>query len=70
MILLKEPSDNGFRYLLINAAGERLLGRDRDEILGRTERDLFPPERGRSGGGGEPGGRRIRRGRACSQTAS
>ncbi len=42
-ILLKEPSDNGFRYLLINAAGERLLGRGRDEVLGRTERDLFPP---------------------------
>jgi PAS domain S-box-containing protein len=44
MILLKEPTDEGFRYLLINAAGERLLGRGRHEILGRTERDLFPPE--------------------------
>jgi PAS domain S-box-containing protein len=44
MILLKEPAEDGFRYLLINAAGERLLGRDRSEILGKTERDLFPPD--------------------------
>jgi PAS domain S-box-containing protein len=44
MILLKEPSDDGFRYVLINAAGERLIGRDRSEVIGRTERDLFPPE--------------------------
>ena len=44
MILLKEASDDGFRYLLVNAAGERLLGRDRHEILGKTERDLFPSE--------------------------
>jgi PAS domain S-box-containing protein len=44
MILLKEPSGKAFRYLLINAAGERLLGRDRSEILGKTERELFPPE--------------------------
>jgi PAS domain S-box-containing protein len=43
-IFLKEPVDDGFRYLLVNAAGERLLGRERDEILGRTERDLFPTE--------------------------
>jgi PAS domain S-box-containing protein len=44
MVLLKEPSGNGFRYLLVNAAGEKLLGRDRSEIIGRTERDIFPPE--------------------------
>lgn len=44
MILLKEPSGDAFRYLLINAAGEKLLGRDRSEIIGRTERDLFPAE--------------------------
>lgn len=44
MVLLKEPSGDGFRYLLVNAAAEQLLGRDRDEILGKTERDLFPPE--------------------------
>ena len=43
MILLKEPSGDGFRYVLVNAAGERLIGRDRSEIIGRTEADLFPP---------------------------
>ena len=44
MVLLKEPSGEGFRYLLINAAGEKLLGRSRDRIVGRTETDLFPAE--------------------------
>jgi PAS domain S-box-containing protein len=44
MVLLKEPSGNSFRYLLINAAGERLLERNRTDILGRTELDIFPPE--------------------------
>jgi PAS domain S-box-containing protein len=44
MILLKEPAEDGFRYLLINSAGERLIGRERDDIIGRTERDLFPAE--------------------------
>jgi PAS domain S-box-containing protein len=44
MVLLKEPSGTGFRYLLVNAAGEELLGRSRDEIVGRTETDLFPAE--------------------------
>jgi PAS domain S-box-containing protein len=44
MILLKEPFGDGFRYLLINAAGEKLLGRDRREILGKTEREIFPAE--------------------------
>jgi PAS domain S-box-containing protein len=44
MILLKEPDGDGYRYLLINAAGEKLLGRDRSDILGKTERDIFPPE--------------------------
>jgi PAS domain S-box-containing protein len=44
MILLKERSGGGFRYLLVNAAGERLLGRDRTQILGKTERDIFPAE--------------------------
>ncbi|HET7605952.1 MAG TPA: CHASE3 domain-containing protein [Sphingomicrobium sp.] len=42
MILLKEPSGDGYRYLLVNAAGEALLGRDRGEILGRTEHEVFP----------------------------
>jgi PAS domain S-box-containing protein len=44
MILLKEPENDGFRYLLVNAAGEKLLGRDRRQIIGKTERDLFPPD--------------------------
>jgi PAS domain S-box-containing protein len=44
MILLKEPIGDSFRYLLVNAAGERLLGRDRSEIIGKTERELFPAE--------------------------
>ena len=44
MILLKEPSSDGFRYLLVNAAGERLLEKDRREIIGKTERDLFPTD--------------------------
>jgi PAS domain S-box-containing protein len=42
MVLLKELDGDGFRYILVNAAGERLLGRGRDEIIGKTERDLFP----------------------------
>lgn len=44
MVILKEPCGEGFRYVLVNAAGERLLGRGRDEIIGKTERDLFPAE--------------------------
>jgi PAS domain S-box-containing protein len=44
MIVLKEPAGDGFRYLLINAAGEALLGRDRSEVIGKTERDIFPPD--------------------------
>jgi PAS domain S-box-containing protein len=46
MILVKEPSGDGdgLRYIFINAAGERLLGRDRSEILGKSERDLFPAD--------------------------
>ena len=44
MILLKQPDRAGFRYLLVNAAGERVLGRDRSDILGKMESDLFPPE--------------------------
>lgn len=44
MVMLKERSGNSYRYVLINAAGERLLERDRDQILGRTELDIFPAE--------------------------
>ena len=44
MVVLKEPVGDAFRYVLVNAAGERLLGRDRERVIGRTERDLFPPD--------------------------
>jgi PAS domain S-box-containing protein len=42
MVLLKEPSCEGFRYILVNAAGEQLLGRKRQEVIGKREHDLFP----------------------------
>ena len=47
---LKESSDaiwvknTAGRYLLINPAGARFLGRPVHEILGKTDRDVFPPE--------------------------
>jgi PAS domain S-box-containing protein len=40
MVFLKDPAD-GFRYVLINAAGETLLGRPRSEILGHSDHDLL-----------------------------
>lgn len=48
MVLLKEPHGDGFRYILINTAGERLMGRGRDEIIGKSERDLFPKDEAES----------------------
>jgi len=36
--------DREGRYLLINSAGARNAGRSPEEILGRHDRDLFPPE--------------------------
>jgi PAS domain S-box-containing protein len=42
MILLKEPNGDGFRYLLVNAAGEALLGLSKSDIIGRTEGEIFP----------------------------
>ena len=44
MILLKEADGDGFRYVLMNAAGERLIGRARGEVIGKTETDLFPAD--------------------------
>lgn len=35
---------NQFRYVLINSAGERLLGRDRNELVGHIDHELFPRE--------------------------
>jgi PAS domain S-box-containing protein len=42
-VFLKDIRDH-FRYVLINGAGERLLGRGRDELLGREDHELFPRE--------------------------
>jgi PAS domain S-box-containing protein len=41
-IFLKEPKD--LRFMLLNRAGEDLLGYDRKMFLGKSTLDLFPPE--------------------------
>jgi len=35
------------RYLMINSAGARLLGRSVEEVIGKDDRELFAPENGR-----------------------
>jgi diguanylate cyclase (GGDEF)-like protein/PAS domain S-box-containing protein len=40
MLFVKEPEE--LRYMLINRAGERLLGISRDQIIGKNDRDLLP----------------------------
>lgn len=42
MIFMKEAAT--LRYVLLNQAGEELLGRNRDELLGKNDYDLFPRE--------------------------
>ena len=42
MLFLKEAED--LRFVLFNKAGEELLGYDRQELLGKNNLDLFPPE--------------------------
>ena len=42
-VFLKDIRDQ-FRYVLINGAGERLLGRQRSEMLGHEDHELFPRE--------------------------
>jgi PAS domain S-box-containing protein len=42
-VFLKDIRDH-FRYVLINGAGERLLGRKREELLGHEDHELFPRE--------------------------
>jgi PAS domain S-box-containing protein len=42
-ILVREP--HTLRYVLVNRAGERFIGRSRDEILGKTVYDIVPKER-------------------------
>ena len=40
-VFLKDATDD-FRYVLINEAGERLLGMDRGSLLGHVDHDFFP----------------------------
>ena len=42
MIVVKEAE--GLRFLRVNKAGERLLGRSRDDLIGKTDRDVFRPD--------------------------
>lgn len=40
MLFVKEASDH--RYILMNRAGEELLGIPRQELIGKTDHDVFP----------------------------
>ncbi|MBK8482401.1 MAG: PAS domain S-box protein [Proteobacteria bacterium] len=42
MLFLKETSE--LKFVVLNRAGEELLGYDRQDLLGKNDRDLFPPE--------------------------
>jgi PAS domain S-box-containing protein len=42
MIFLKEATD--LRFVIFNKAGEKLLGYDRRDLMGKNNLDLFPPE--------------------------
>jgi PAS domain S-box-containing protein len=42
-VFLKDIHDQ-FRYVLINGAGERLFGRERTDLLGHIDHELFPRE--------------------------
>jgi diguanylate cyclase (GGDEF)-like protein/PAS domain S-box-containing protein len=42
MIFLKDAAD--LRFRMLNHAAEKLLGRDRTEMIGKNDRDFFPPE--------------------------
>jgi PAS domain S-box-containing protein len=42
-VFLKDIS-NKFQYVLVNSAGEQLLGKDRQELLGHVDHELFPRE--------------------------
>ncbi|RTM10134.1 MAG: EAL domain-containing protein [Hyphomicrobiales bacterium] len=42
MLFAKEAGQH--RYVLMNRAGEELLGIPRDELIGKTDSQLFPPE--------------------------
>ncbi|MGL5064199.1 MAG: PAS domain-containing sensor histidine kinase [Microcoleus sp.] len=36
--------DSGGRYMMLNAAGAKLVGKSFEEIIGRNDSELFPPE--------------------------
>ena len=40
-VFLKDVRDE-FRYVLVNEAGEKLLGRERSEVVGHVDHELFP----------------------------
>ncbi len=42
MIFLKDAQE--LRFRMLNRAGEKLLGRDRSEMIGKNDHDFFPPE--------------------------
>ncbi len=42
-VILKDAG-GGFRYVLVNRAGEQLMGMDRAEIIGHVDHELFPYE--------------------------
>ncbi|PAQ10287.1 sensor domain-containing protein [Mesorhizobium temperatum] len=46
MLFAKEAREH--RYVLMNRAGEELLGIPREELIGKTDSDLFPPEEAES----------------------
>jgi diguanylate cyclase (GGDEF)-like protein/PAS domain S-box-containing protein len=41
VVFVKQASDN--RYILLNRAGEQLLGYSREEMIGRTDAELYEP---------------------------
>ena len=42
-VFLKDAGDN-FKYVLINKAGEKLTGHNRDEFIGHVDHELYPAE--------------------------
>jgi len=46
--LVLQDADDDFRYVLVNRAGERLMGKERGEIVGRVDHQLFPPDQAAS----------------------
>ena len=44
VVFLKDPQG---RYITVNAGYERLIGKPRDEIIGKDDTDLWPPEAAR-----------------------